>query len=307
VRSILLRPDSPAIIVLGHFSPQVQQQNGFAGPDTWHSVVAQYYDVPHVSTKSALYGPYMVSPASTQQYYADPILANAAGHGVLADVLAAYVQSQVCVAWAAIQGAGAAALPVYYALGGGPEQVKQPTDARKLFGGAGLRKGEDAAVAGAADASADADADAEERRAAPAPAALAAHFRVPAARIATRPEDMRTRVLEEVAPFCVSANDLVNPLPPSLFYGSGWHAHHPPGGTAGTAHSAAHYWYSTLPTSRLRIGVNVAGGDVGVYYIREPQAVLGAEGGSAITCWVDDNEAGSVTVSNVGGGDEEPT
>lgn len=48
VRSILLRPDSPAVIVLGHFSPQVHEQNGFAGPDHWHSVVSQFYDVPHI-------------------------------------------------------------------------------------------------------------------------------------------------------------------------------------------------------------------------------------------------------------------
>lgn len=48
VRSILLRQDSPAIVVLGHFSPQVHEQNGFAGPDHWHSVVSQFYDVPHI-------------------------------------------------------------------------------------------------------------------------------------------------------------------------------------------------------------------------------------------------------------------
>ncbi|KAI0033010.1 hypothetical protein K488DRAFT_78133 [Vararia minispora EC-137] len=304
VRSILLRSDSPAIILLGHFSPQIQQQNGFSGPETWHSVVAQYYDVPHVSTKSALYGPYMSSPIATQQYYVDPILANSAGHSILADMLVAYVQSQVCLAWAASRGAGSA-LPVYYALGGGPEQVKQPTDARKLFGGTGLRNGD-----GAADGSA-VDADKEERRAAPAPAALAAHLRVPAARIGTRPDDMRTRVLEEVAPFCVSANDLVNPLPPSLFYGSGWHAHHPPGAAgaaAGAVNSAAHYWYSTLPTSRLRINLAISGGDVGVYYLREPREVLAAEGGSEVACWVDDNYGGRVAISNVGGADEaEPT
>ena len=48
MRSILLRPDSPAVIVLGHFSPQVHEQNGFAGPDHWHSVVSQFYDVPHI-------------------------------------------------------------------------------------------------------------------------------------------------------------------------------------------------------------------------------------------------------------------
>lgn len=36
------------MIVLGHFSPQVQAQNGFAGPELLHNVVAQFYDVPHI-------------------------------------------------------------------------------------------------------------------------------------------------------------------------------------------------------------------------------------------------------------------
>jgi len=48
VRSLLLRPDQPAVLVLGHFSPQVHETHGFVGPDHWHSVVAQFYDVPHI-------------------------------------------------------------------------------------------------------------------------------------------------------------------------------------------------------------------------------------------------------------------
>lgn len=48
VRSILVRPDQPAVIVLGHFAPQIQAQNGFAGPELLHTVVAQFYDVPHI-------------------------------------------------------------------------------------------------------------------------------------------------------------------------------------------------------------------------------------------------------------------
>lgn len=48
IRSILIRPDQPAVLVLGHFSPQVAQANGFAGPDHWHSLVAQFYDIPHI-------------------------------------------------------------------------------------------------------------------------------------------------------------------------------------------------------------------------------------------------------------------
>lgn len=48
VRSILLRDDQPAILILGHFSPQVHQESGFGGPEIWHNIVAQFYDVPHV-------------------------------------------------------------------------------------------------------------------------------------------------------------------------------------------------------------------------------------------------------------------
>ena len=238
----------------------------------------------------------MSSPASTQLYYADPDLASPAGHGLLNDMLVAYFQSQVCVTWSAVTGQGAS-LPVYYALGGGPEQVKQPTDARKLFGGKGLRKGELE--------EGDDDTDDAQRSTSGNPK-LAAHFKVPPSRIGTRPEDLRSRSHEEVAPSCVSANDLVNPLPPSLFYGSGWQAHHPPSVSvsAAAANSAAHYWYSTLPTSRLRIPLTVGAGDIGVYYIREEKG----KGGSEVACWVDDNYDGQVTFGNVGtGGEIEPT
>lgn len=48
VRSILVRPEMPAVIILGHFSPQVQAQNGFAGPELLHNIAAQFYDVPHI-------------------------------------------------------------------------------------------------------------------------------------------------------------------------------------------------------------------------------------------------------------------
>ena len=48
IRSILIRRDKPAVLLLGHFSPQIHQTHGFAGPDHWHNIVAQFYDVPHV-------------------------------------------------------------------------------------------------------------------------------------------------------------------------------------------------------------------------------------------------------------------
>ncbi|THH11299.1 hypothetical protein EW146_g8090 [Bondarzewia mesenterica] len=305
VRSILLRPDSPAIIILGHFSPQVHQQNGFAGPDHWHSVVSQFYDVPHISTKWALYPMYITSPSSINRYFTDPILANPTGHALIADILIAYVQSQICVTWSAATGrayeGGGSTLPVYYALGGGDEQVKQPTDARGLFGGKGLRKG-------AVGEDLDADDEDSKQQANSLPAQLANQLKVPPSRIASLPEDLQSRAFEEIEPICVSANDLINPLPPSLFYGSGWHAYHPPSsspygipianvGAGPASSSAAHYWYSTLPTSRLRIPVTVGAGDVGIYYVREPRAVVGE--GSDVECWVDDNYQGAKVIANV--------
>ena len=48
IRSLLDRPDQPAVVILGHFSPQIHNVHGFAGPDHWHNIVAQFYDVPHV-------------------------------------------------------------------------------------------------------------------------------------------------------------------------------------------------------------------------------------------------------------------
>jgi hypothetical protein len=48
IRSLLLRPDQPAVVILGHFSPQIHEVFGYVGPEHWHNVVAQFYDVPHI-------------------------------------------------------------------------------------------------------------------------------------------------------------------------------------------------------------------------------------------------------------------
>ena len=255
------------------------------------------------SSKAALYPSYMTSPVSINRYYADPILANPAGHGLLADVLIAYIQSQVCVAWNAARGSGAS-LPVYLTLGAPADTP--PKDATGLFGGKGPRKGAAVPANGAPAAAGPADPDV------PRPRAPSGHsvvgLQVPASRIGSRPSDMSPNVYEEIAPACVSANDLVNPLPPSLFYGSGWTAHHPPPASVPVTSSASHYWYSTLPTSRFRVPLAVGAGDIGIYYVREPRAVLGPEGGSAVDCWVDDNYIGKITIDNLGeGGEEEAT
>ena len=282
VRSILLRPDQPAVILLGHFSPQVHQTHGFAGPDHWHSIVAQFYDVPHVSIKSALFPDYMRDPNSIKQYYVDPVLASVQGHDLIADILTAYFQSQICIAWSVAHGAAFDSVPVH--------TPGEGADVPGLFGGIGQRKG--VPEPNGKDASVE-----ESNRLKEAAAKDAAHhalLTVPPGRINTRPNS--GRAYAEVAPFCVSANDLINPLPPSLFYGSGWFPFHPSGAARSNLQTAAHYWYSTLPTSKLRIPLQVGAGDIGVYYLKEPVSQVGE--GSSIECWVDDNYGGAKVIEN---------
>ena len=130
ISSILIRPDKPAVL-LGHFSPQT---HGSAGPDHWHSIVAQFHDVPHVSVKSALFSDYMRDPKSVQRYFVDPVLASPSGHELISEILVAYFQSQICTAWSVATGSSYEAVPVHTA---GSEAGTG--DAHGLFGGIGQR------------------------------------------------------------------------------------------------------------------------------------------------------------------------
>ena len=190
------------------------------------------------SSKAALYlsSSYIASPSSIARYYADPILANTEGHGLLADMLISYIQSQVCIAWSAARGSRSA-LPVFYTLGS--QSGMSPKDVTGLFGSKGRRKGGPAIPD---------DPDAGRPR---PPPGHAVGLQVPMSRIASRPADLHSLDYEEIAPMCVSANDLVNLLPPSLFHGSGWHAFHPPPTGVPATDSISHCWFSTLPTSQL--------------------------------------------------------
>jgi len=300
IRSILIRPDHPAVLILGHFSPQVAQTSGFNGPDHWHTLVAQFYDVPHISIKPVLYPDYMSNPSSIDQYFADPILANPTGHEVIADVIISYFQSQICAAWGAVTGASHEMLPALATPIFPDSNAKQPTDARGLFGGVAQRKG---AAGGAAPQAADKVDPEDGTDGKPIPVAesnpngplLNQNLRVPPMRIKTRPADLEASPFVEVAPYCVSANDLINPLPLSMFAESGWAAYHPRPGSADLS-SHAHYFYTSLPTSKLRVSLHVSAGDIGIYYVKEPSSRVGL--GSAVECWVDDNYAGAVVIEN---------
>ncbi|KAG8834849.1 cap64-like protein [Serendipita sp. 399] len=280
IRSLLNRRDSPVIIILGHFSPQTQNTFGFSGPEHQHSVVAQYYDIPHLSVKGVMYHDYLSDPDEYQHsYHADPILANSNGHELLSDVLISYFQHQICRGWDAVWGR-AFDVPLFSTEHGGDGDVKG------LFGGirpdGGVMRG-----AGGQGNKGKAKGDHPPSR---------NPFRIPQGRIASRPWDVPKLI--EAQPFCVAADDLINPLPPSLFYGSGWHVYHPKGGD-----DNRHYWYSTTPSSKLRIPIRAGAGEVAVYILEESKTV---EESASIECWVDDNYGGRKLIRNDRKGEVRP-
>ncbi|KAH7926878.1 hypothetical protein BV22DRAFT_1032344 [Leucogyrophana mollusca] len=286
VRSLLDRPDQPAVVILGHFSAQIHQAYGFAGPDHWHNIVAQFYDVPHISVKPILYPSYMSNPDLIKPYFADAMLANSAGHELLSDVLVSYFQSQICAAWATAGGHSYETLPIMLAPGAAGDT--------HLFGGIGARKG--AAVPEPPkphDVAGGKKPPVQPPTPETHPVPIYPELRIPPVRIGTQPR--AARPFEEITPFCASANDLVNPVPPSLFYGSGWVAAHPPSGSSPLL-TAGYYWHSTLPLSKLRVPIKVGAGDVGIYYLREPIRDVGE--GSSVECWVDDNYGGAKIIEN---------
>lgn len=229
-----------------------------------------------ISIKPYLYPSWIANPSSIENYYVDPILANPTGHELMADFLIAYFQSQICSAWSAAMGQ---AFDIVSPLL--TSEPSSDTTGWGPLGGVGIKN----------DKWNDDDPEATGGK---AEGSLSNPLRLPQARIGSRPKE--NREFEEVQPFCVSANDLINPLPPSLFYGSGWHAQHPPIGVSQVS-SYSHYWYSTLPSSKLRVPIKVGSGEIGVYYLREPKAQVG-EAGSSVECWVDNNYAGAKSLSN---------
>jgi hypothetical protein len=238
----------------------------------------KHYLISHLSIRSALYPIYMSDPAGIKQYYADPILANPNGHQLIADILISYMQYQICTAWTVATGQSHDTAPLL---------DPAVAEAHGLYGGVGQKKG----VAPPDKPKNDPEAGIKKNL--PLGNAIHAKLPVPLGRINRPPT--AGKFLQEISPYCVSANDLINPLPPSLFYGSGWSVFHPPAGSS-MVEATSYYWYSSMPTSKLRIPLQVGAGDVGVYYLREPISQVGE--GSAIECWVDNNYDGAKTIEN---------
>lgn len=238
-----------------------------------------------VSVKGLLYEEYVANPDKVRQsYFIDPILANAKGHEILADTVISYLESEICGVWdtAAVE-ADLARLgpPVlgdtnFAALAGEPLDPRTG-DGPALLGGQGLRKGSDAGVDGE-DAAAAGGAGLLSRN------ARAGLSKVPPFRIHDKPHTISR--FREVKPNCASANDLINPLPQSVFANSGW----APVVPKADEEEERHFWFSEKPGSLLKIPLKVGAGDIAVYYQKGPQN----QGWGRVLCWVDDNTAGAV-------------
>merc|ERR1712093_639949 len=107
--------------------------------------------------------------------------------------------------------------------------------------------------------------------------------RVPPFRINDKPQTVAH--FREIKPNCASANDLINPLPSSVFAGSGW----TPVSPRPDDEDERHYWYTETPGSLLKIPIKVGAGDIAVYYLKGRQS----EGWGTVLCLVDDNTGGA--------------
>lgn len=131
--------------------------------------------------------------------------------------------SQICSGWSTIQG-HSFDTPLF-------GMDESSTGGPSLLGGVGLRKGMPGQQPG--------DGESVDDN------ALSSKFqalKVPQGRMADRPADAQR--FREIEPFCVAASDLINPLPPSLFYGSGWKEYHPP---KNALYEDRHYWWVPFP------------------------------------------------------------
>jgi hypothetical protein len=137
---------------------------------------------------------------------------------LIADVLISYMMSQICSGWSTLQG---------HAFDSPALSTKSDgtSNAPSLLGGVGLRKGIPFQESGDGDSVGSGVAEKYEG------------LKVPLMRLADRPHDVGN--FREIEPFCVAASDLITPLPPSLFYGSGWHTYHP---TKNAEIEDRHYW-----------------------------------------------------------------
>lgn len=224
--------------------------------------------------KGLLYEEYLLNPAKVRStYFLDPVLANAKGHELLADTVIAYLESEICSVW------DAGALETDMAILAGKAPPASPLhigeDYPSLLSGKGLRKGVGENGEPLSDDDKLKKAQSKNRQNA---------MRVPPFRIIDKPHEIAH--FREIKPACASANDLINPLPSSVFAGSGWNPVQP----KVDEEDERHYWFTDIPGSVLKIPIKVGAGEVAVYYQKGAEG----EGWGNVLCWVDDNTEGAV-------------
>jgi hypothetical protein len=241
------------------------------------------------SVKGLLYENYLTDPHKVRNtYFLDPVLANSKGHELLADTIISYLESEVCLIWEAegfaLSNPIESPAATTFAQNIGAVNVPGKEDAPlALLGGKGLRKSSDAGLDsedGAALQMAGEKASGNRKTSTAASKAA----KIPPFRIHDRPNSIQ--YFREIQPHCASANDLVNPLPRSIFFGTGWEQRAP----KPEDEDERHYWFSDTPGSILKIPIKVASGDIAVYYHKGPAQ----DGWGSVNCWVDDNTPGAV-------------
>lgn len=82
LRILLQLPSSPAILILGAWSPLIAQNQGYGDPQVAHLPVAHYYDVPYLSVKRVVWNTYLRWPKDTREtfYQTDGVHPKARGH-----------------------------------------------------------------------------------------------------------------------------------------------------------------------------------------------------------------------------------
>ncbi|WVR07844.1 hypothetical protein IAU60_004887 [Kwoniella sp. DSM 27419] len=280
----------PAILILGAWSPQVAQDQGYGDPQIVHAPISLYYDVPYVSMKRLMFNHYLRYPRSTAEAFFQPDLVHpkARGHRILADLLVAYLESELCM----LTHYGLPVVPAVTDTISTTEafaslvDIPFPLDTLHLVDPVTPPQGWEATFD-----QGPLDSLASESR----------HFVLPSTPYSIPPVGMFTPLRDVVDPtepdpvsgqhitglvqpqlFCADANDKQHPMKPTS--SDGWEPF--------VWNGEKHYWVSKTPGSRIRVEIKVHAGRVAVYYFRSQHYNLGDA-----KCWVDDNEKGAVDLA----------
>ncbi|GHJ86394.1 hypothetical protein NliqN6_2796 [Naganishia liquefaciens] len=288
LRALLDLPSSPALIILGAWAPSVALDQGYADPQLVHLPIATYYDIPYLSLKRMVWESYLRWPGSVRKAFwvDDGLHPNVRGHRLLADILTAYLEYELCrvsilglpipldpIRTLATKDKFVSAIDISF-----PFDTPRMTDPRNPPEG-WEQTFNDSAITAIAH---------EPRRF----LSKLSPYALPLSEIFTPLREIVTDSSPESDPpnadalmhlvqpemFCADANDPEHPMRPTD--ADGWEEY--------VWNNEKHYWVSDQVGARIRVDIKVAEGRIAVYYFRSQRYDLGDA-----KCWVDDNEAGA--------------